>query len=276
MWPLRVAGAGCALALAACSLTGGGSSSTTGGGGVATRPSVGGSPSGSATASASPGITQAGGSRTVIAPLGLNLRTAPSTTASLLGTLGQGASVTVLAHTDENGGWYQVKAATQTGWISDNPQFSSSRHFESFSSLAHGFAALYPDTWTFSETSTGVAFKPQSGPQVIEVTTAATLDAIGAPGRTGYTLTATDSVEVYGITGVLRSYERSTATATAATTSPAAGAPLNHLAEIRLVIDKTHAMRITFDYLAAVDLDIFRDVYNSIVLVLTATPTPTR
>jgi SH3 domain-containing protein len=247
-----------------------------------------------ASATASPGATPglvlapAGSQITVIAPLGLNMRSAPSTAAPVVGTLGQGATLTVMAHQT---GWYSVMGATKQGFVTDNPQFISPRHFNSFQSSTHGFTLLYPDSWTFAETAAGVEFRPQNGPQVMTVRTAPTLDAIGPPGHAGYTVKSVDSTEVYGVTGVLRTLDA--APGTAASTSapitgsgsststgsstgsatPAAPTVLPHLQQIRLSVKTTFAMQIDFAYNAAVDLAVFNDMVNSMVLPA-ANPAP--
>jgi len=289
---LRGAVAAGLLLLAAC---GGGDQTTSGA--IATSPpqqsATGGTPSGTTSPTAGP--TAAGGVRTVLAPLGLNLRADHSTQSAVLGMLGQGTVLTVLAHIDTDGGWYQVKGATKTGWITDDPRFSSPRQFTTYSSDARGFSVLYPNSWTFSETAGMVGFQPQAGgSDLITVVQAATLDALGQPGRPGYNLRDTRSVEVFGVTGVLRFYSRSGAAsgapATAAPATAAVGgtpgaaatpAPVTtpppgstQLAEIRLAVDPAHAMRIDFDYANTDDLAIFTDFYDS-MLILAAARTPT-
>jgi Bacterial SH3 domain len=94
-----------------------------------------GAPSPSATSSprasttASPGASSspaaAGTAITILAPLGVKLRDTGSPAGTVLGSLGQGTVVTVVAHSDQNGGWYQVRGETQTGWITDDPAYTS-------------------------------------------------------------------------------------------------------------------------------------------------------
>jgi len=84
-------------------------------------------------------------------PLGLKVRDSGSPDGTTLGSLGQGTVVTVVAYSGQNSGWYQVKGETQTGWITANPVYTSARHFELYSSDAHGFTALYLNTWSFTE-----------------------------------------------------------------------------------------------------------------------------
>jgi hypothetical protein len=226
-------------------------------------------------------LAPAGSQVTVIAPLGLNMRSAPSVAGAVIGTLGQGAVLTVIGHQP---GWYSVMGATKQGFVTDNRQFLSPLHFTSFSSSTHGFSLLYPDSWTFAETAAGVDFRPQNGPQVMTVRTAPTLDAIGPPGRPGYTVKSIDSTEVFGVTGVLRTLDAApgtpagtsapitgsgSSTSTASSTSSGTAAQptvLPHLQQIRLSVKTTFAMQIDFAYNAAADLVVFNDMVNSIVL----------
>ena len=111
---------------------------------------------------------------------------------------------------------------------------------------------------------------------------APSLDAIGPPGRTGYSLSSTESTEVDGITGLLRTYDR---TGSAPAASPGEPAHLDHLAEFRATIDAKRAIRADLDYSTGDIVPIFRDVLNAIVFPAPSTaspapggtaPTPTR
>ena len=264
------------LLLAAVTACGSGSSTP----GLATNPPTKSAPGGSAPPGGTPTATPqpASGQRTVIAPLGLNIRDGPSKDAKVVGNLGQGTVVTVLAHSDSNGGWFQVKGETTTGWMTDNTAYSSPRHFNLYQSDQRGFSALYPDSWTFAEGTSDVVFNPQSGQQAtIVVALGPTLDGLGAPGRGGYSVVSANPIEVFGVTGLLRLYDR---TGSVAAPSPGAPVALAHLAEYRATIDAKRAIRIDFNYATPADLQTFRDFYNSIVLPAPASgaspaPTPT-
>ena len=225
--------------------------------------------------SPSPGGTatpQTSGVRTVLAPLGLNLRSAASTTAQVLGTVAQGTVFTVLGYDPSGSGWYRVKGDTTSGWITANPQFSSPHRFVSYQS-PHGFTALYLETWTFAENPNSTVLRPQgSGGEAIVVQTGANLAALGPAGRDGYTQVSTDSAEVFGVTGVYRIYNRTGTVA--ASPGPDSPPPLTHLAEIRLAIDSSRAMRLDFAYDDPADLPEFTDFYNSIDFPPPATPGP--
>src|ERR1700678_2324294 len=64
-----------------------------------------------------PGV-QTSGPRTVLSPIGLNVRAGPSKATKVLGTAAEGVVLDVLGHTSQGGGWFKVKGATVTGWIS--------------------------------------------------------------------------------------------------------------------------------------------------------------
>jgi hypothetical protein len=211
-----------------------------------------------------------GSTLTVIAPLGLKLRDAGSSDGAVLGSLGQGTVVTVVSDGGQNDHWYQVKGETQTGWITDDPAYASPRHFELYQSDAHGFSALYLNTWAFTEGAGAVIFKPQSGgyPQ-ITAATGATLDALGPAGMEGYATVEVDAAEVFGVTGVLKLFSRSGA-APAAT--PGQQPPPALLAELRVTLDAKRAMRLDFLYPKADDLRTFRDFYGSIIVPQPAAP----
>jgi hypothetical protein len=229
-------------------------------------------PSATATASPSPspGAVEVGSTLTVIAPLGLKLRDAGSTDGAVLGSLGQGTVVTVVSHGGQNNHWYQVKGETQTGWIIDDPTYSSPRHFELYSSDAHGFTALYLNTWAFTEGTPVVSFRPQSGgyPQ-IAVAAGPSLSALGNPGMEGYSTVQVDAAEVFGVTGVLKLYSRS---GTAPPATPGQQPQPPRLAELLVTLDAKRAMRLDFLYSSPEDLRTFRDFYGSIIVPQPASP----
>ena len=275
------------LAVTAC---GGGGGATANPGPLATAPPGNGAPvsPGAPSPGSSPAPVAAGGLITVLAPLGLNLRSAASTGADVVGRLGRGTTLTVIAH---EAGWYHARGATKEGYVTDDPTLVSSRRFNDYSSQK-GFSLLYPESWTFSETDAGVKLLPQSGPELLTIATAPTNDGIGAPGRPGYGVSNVDSIEVYGVTGTLRTFDRG-AGAPPVTTAPlgsaapssagpagspsaaAAGAGGRHLAEIRLAVGAGFFMRIDFDYDDPASLAVFRDIVDSIYLsAASVTPAP--
>jgi hypothetical protein len=207
----------------------------------------------------------AGTTLTILAPLGINLREGDTSSAPLLATLPQGTVVTVMAQSARNGGWYQVSGDSGTGWIADDPAFSSPGHFEAYASDQRGFSALYPDSWTFMEGPAGVVFGPLTGRgSTITVSAGPSLDALGPAGRPGYSTASVTPVEVYGVTGELRLYVHTSA-APASGAARTAPAP-QRLAEVRVTIDRRRAMRIDLSYESPADLRFLRDFYDSIIV----------
>ena len=225
--------------------------------GVATNPASQ-SPAGrTPVASPTPAVS---GVRTVLSPLGLNIHAQPALSAAVVGTPAQGATLAVLDHTDQNGGWYRVQGATVSGWITADPALSASGQFQQYQSSDFGFGALYPQDWTFDATTSTVTFRPQSGPQTITVRDGATVAAF-ARGAPGYFQSSVQAVVVCGVTGDLDEYNR---VGGAATASPTGGSTLPLLAQIRLQLDASHALALDFNYGAASDLDVFSAFYNSL------------
>jgi len=218
------------------------------------------------TSTAAPG-PQTSGSRTVLSPIGLNVRAAPSPSAPVLGSAAQGAALTVLGYTTTGGGWFKVKGATVTGWISAQPTLSAPGEFRSYSSSQ--FAALYPATWTESAlpgsipvpttsapsqaTSTSAApaapssvmFRPASGPGDIVVIAAGSVSQL-PHGRAGYGSKSVSQVVACGTTAGLVVFHQ---TGTSPTTSSATSVPesLPYLAEVRLAVDNQHALGLYAD-----------------------------
>lgn len=227
---------------------------------VATNPPDSGASSSTGTGT---GTEKAGGTRTVLSPIGIRIHTQPQLTAPVLTTVAQGTVLTVQAVSHDGGGWYQVSGQTSTGWISGDPALTSPRRFQEYSSDTRGFDALYPEGWNFSDdpASRSVVFSGPSTGATIVVTVAPKLDAIGPPGRQGYTTQSSSSVVVYGVTGVLRTFDRG---AGAPTATPGGPAALAHLMQIRLVIDASRAMVLELNYDDAATAPLFEDFYNSL------------
>lgn len=94
-----------------------------------------------------PGV-QTTGDRTVLSPIGLNVRAGPTKADRVVGTAAQGVVLTVLGYTSAAGGWYHVKGSSATGWISGDPMLSAAGLFTTYSSGRLLFNALYPATWS--------------------------------------------------------------------------------------------------------------------------------
>lgn len=180
----------------------------------------------------------------------------------MLGTAAQGVVLTVLGYTSNGGGWFKVKGATVTGWISANPTLSAKGEFHSYSSS--GFAALYPATWTESAlpgykpgpttsapsqaTSTSapraapssVAFRPASGEGDIVAVAAGSVSQL-PHGRAGYGRKSVSQIVTCGITAGLVVFQRA---GTSSPASPSTSVPesLTYLAEVRVPVDKQQAL----------------------------------
>jgi hypothetical protein len=255
-WP-ALAMATCAaasLALTACSSSTPGATTAASGGSSGT-PSAGGS-------NATPQLI--GTTRTVITPLGLVMHSEPVLSPSNhVGSLQQGASVSVLDYQAQSGGWFKVMGQSTTGWIVADPTLTAQGDFTVFPSDA--FNAMYPQGWTFRVEAPNVTrFVPtQQGQQSIVVATAAATSAFPAVTTLGYTSTYTQQVVPCGYTGDLVEYMQSGNAAVAP--SPGPLIPTTPLyVEIRLRFDALHAMLIAFDYQSKDQLIIFENFYNAI------------
>jgi Bacterial SH3 domain len=181
---------------------------------------------------------QASTKRTVLSPIGLNVRAQPSKSAQVLGTAAQGTVLTTLGHVDTDGGWYQVRGATVTGWISADPSLSAAGEYRTYSSGL--FSALYPATWTTAESPpASVVFHSDTGPENI-VVTEGTSAAKLPQGRNGYGQSGSTQIVVCGVTSDLVTYQQAGSPGTTAGATPAASLP--YLVEILLTVDAQHAL----------------------------------
>ena len=227
--------------------------------GVATNPSV--QSTGTASGSGTPSAAAASGVRTVLSPLGLNIRGDSAITGAILGTAAQGAVLSVVGHTDQKGGWYKVQGQTVNGWITGDASLTAAGQFQQYQSQDRQFSALYPQTWTFAESPPSVLFHPSDGPQTIVVRNGAHTADFGAGGGAGFTGSGQETVVVCGVTGDLNEYSHSGAPP--ATPAPGTAGPLALLGQIRLRLDATHALALDFNYSVAADVDVFSAFYNS-------------
>jgi hypothetical protein len=86
----------------------------------------------------------------VLTPVGLNLHQQPSTSASVVLTLGQGAKLTVLAGQRDGGQtWFHVKtqSGNDEGWVVDSDQYLTDESVETLSDAGDGYSMLYPSGW---------------------------------------------------------------------------------------------------------------------------------
>lgn len=222
---------------------------------------------------------QASGPRTVLSPVGLNLRAQGSKSAAVVGTAAQGTTLTVLGHTGAGAdGWYQVRGATVTGYITDNPVLSAKGKFTPYSSGPHNFSALYPEGWTTLDAPpASVVFHPQTGLDSIVVTTAATTGQL-ARGRAGYRQDSSAVMVVCGVTGNLVVFDQPN-TSAPPSSLPGGTIAERYLAQVRLTLDAQHALGVDANFADPAQLQTVKDVVNSLSFPfpqceLGATPNP--
>jgi hypothetical protein len=216
----------------------------------------------STTSTTAPGV-QTSGPRTVLSPIGLNVRAEPQKGAKVLGTAAQGVVLTVLGHSDASGGWYQVKGETVTGWISANPRLSAPGEFNPYTS--NYFNALYPATWTTGPYPFSIVqFRSGAGPDNI-VATASSSAAKLPKGRPGYGEAGTSVVVVCGVTSALVTYQQAQPP-TSTTVAGSVPAALPYLAEVRLTVDPHHALGF---YAGLSDLGPQLDIFRSFLASVT-------
>jgi hypothetical protein len=192
-----------------------------------------------------------------------------------VGTAAQGSTLTVLGHTTDGGGFYQVRGATTTGYITDSPTLSAAGKFTPYSSGPHNFSALYPEGWmTLEQPPASVVFHPPSGSDSIVVTTATTAAQLPR-GRTGYRQDSASVLVVCGVTGTMAVLEQS-ASAPPATVP---GVAERYLVQLRLTLDAQHALGLDANLADLAQLQTVKDVINSLSFPfpqceLGASPTP--
>jgi hypothetical protein len=156
----------------------------------------------------------------------------------VLGTAEQGAVLTTLGHVDTDGGWYQVKGATVTGWISADPTLSAAGEYRTYTSGL--FSALYPATWTTAASPpASIVFRSGPGQENIVVTGGTTVAKLPR-GRNGYGQSGSTQIVLCGVTSDVVTYQQ--AASSGATPPAATAATLPYLAEIRLTVDAQHAL----------------------------------
>jgi hypothetical protein len=156
----------------------------------------------------------------------------------VLGTAAQGTVLTTLGQVATDGGWYQVRGATVTGWISADPTLSAAGEFRTYASGL--FSALYPATWTTTQSPpASVVFRSDSGPENIVVTGGPSVAKL-PEGRAGYGQSGSTQVVICGVTSDLVTYQQAASSGTTAQTT--AAPPLPYLTEIRLTVDAQHAL----------------------------------
>ena len=242
--------------------------------GVATNPPGSGAATttvGSGAPAASGSATpQTSGERTVLAQLGLRMHVAPSLSAQVVGTLAWSDTVTVTGFNPAAGGWYHVQGASTTGWIVADPAYTASGGLSSISFQDKQIdGALYPATWTYSDSSGEVLFEPQSGSDVptLVVRLAANFSALGATGLTGYTaVSSSASAVACGYTGNLVQYTQAAAAGPQPTTDPGGGnvTRLSDFVQFRATLSPSVAIDIEMNYASTDQYTVFQDFLDSI------------
>lgn len=151
-------------------------------------------------------LTELSGDRTVLSPIGLNVRAGPSKSAAVIGTAAQGVVLRLLGHTSVAGGWYKVRGSTVTGWITADPADSAPGRFGYYTSSA--FNILYPGGWTSAGSpGLGVTFRSPNPVERVVVTAAPTLAKLGPVHQgSGVSVSGSQHVVACGVTTVLYSY----------------------------------------------------------------------
>ena len=150
------------------------------------------------TATPSPVATEV----TVLAPDGVNFRTQPSPTASVVGIVAQGVTLPIISHTSAAGGWWQVKGSTAIGWITADPEYTATGAFGTFTGggTTSPWSVLYASGWNFAQNSSGaVVFTGPNG-ETITVTQAASTAQLPPAASSGTARSDVAAVDIYGIT----------------------------------------------------------------------------
>lgn len=197
---------------------------------------------GSTTTSTVP-VTKSGETRTVLSPIGLNVRAQPEKTAHLLGTAAQGTALAVIGYTSDAGGWYQVKGSTVTGWITADPTLSAAGEFRPYGSGV--FNALLPATWEArTESPASVLFgDPSGGDNVMAITAPNVTSLPNVP--VGYGERSSQQILVCGVTSRLVTFSRvggAPASSVPSPTTVPTGVPQPYLVVVRLPMDAQHAV----------------------------------
>jgi hypothetical protein len=205
------------------------------------------------TTTAAPRGVQESGPRTVLSPIGLNVRQAPSKSAKVVASAAQGVTLTVVGHTLADGGWYEVRGQSAKGWISAEASLSAPGTFLPYQSNQLGFTVLYPSTWKVQPLRTQVNFTAPAGGQWVAFRT-------GPPaslphGSNGHELVSTQTVVPCGVTTTMFGY--------APTSSASSGTgPL--LAQVRIPVNPKSTLAIDSAMAERADVAFVLDFVNSV------------
>ncbi|HVD02816.1 MAG TPA: SH3 domain-containing protein [Candidatus Dormibacteraeota bacterium] len=213
-------------------------------------------PSPSAKATPSPVPTAV----TVLAPDGVNFRSQPSTTASVIGVVAQGVTLPIVSESSADGGWWQVRGSSATGWVTSNPEYISTASFQTYQSGGTAaWSALYPASWAFAQSGSGTLVFTSPGGEAITVTAAPSTAQLPAGAPSGTNQLSVGSVDVYGVTTALVTYSVTTGYLAAVALQATSGLAF-------LITDKAPSGS------AAKDFNLFLDTFK--FPLPTASPTP--
>jgi hypothetical protein len=187
--------------------------------------------------------------RTVLSPIGVNVRAKPSLGAKVLGTAAQGAVRSVLGQTAAAGGWFRVRGVTVTGWMSDNPALSATGHFDSYDTGKFGL--LYPASWTVHGAKSSVHFRsPLPNGLSVVVSTASNISKLPQlrPGVAGAAETGSRHILACGVTSYLDSFS----------------VGKQQVEQVLLPLNSAHALGVQGYLTRPAQLRIFLDVVNSL------------
>lgn len=213
----------------------------------------------------------------VLSPIGLNLRDSPDRAGKVLASIPQGTQLTASAFNPTDPGWYKVDYQGTSGWIAAKQLVSTHAQLP-YGSLGAGYYFLYPATWTVTDRAadvqvdsptaagtsapsaapSGAALLPPVGARLF-IHEASDLASLNNVPTTPGSIQAQDQIEVYGITTIERRY------------TLAGG---GYEADVKLEMDKTHSVLMTFRSPDAKDFDTFNEILWSFGVSLAAGPSP--
>ncbi len=188
--------------------------------------------------------------QTILSPIGLNIRAAPSKSARVLVIAARGSALDRLAYTSRAGGWYEVRGPSVTGWISSDPTYSAPGRFGAYESSA--FSVLFPAGWSASGSAhKGVMFQGPEKTEKVVITEASSVAALPSVSQgSGVSEQSSLQVTACGVTAHLDAYSTST--------------PDRDVADVAFVINAQHALGINATLTSLSELRTVLDFVNSV------------
>ena len=158
--------------------------------------------------------------------------------------------LSVLGHTAAGGGWYKVRGATSTGWISDSSVFSAPGRFAAYASAS--FDVLYPAGWSEAGTpGRGVTFQAPSTPDKVVVTVSPSVSSLPLTAQgAGTALTGVSEVLACGVTTRLSTFS--------------APGPLKVLAEMAIAVGPHRALGLEAHLVSSAGLSTVLEMVHSL------------